>query len=815
MMEMMMRFGNALNTLANGEGAASASEVSTDIPFWQKIFIFFIKAIKVIGNALIDIFYNLMFLIARLVLNVVDFLAIAVKELSGQTTVADITSNKSLRESDLVFNFLYNNDVRLIFRSFLAIGIVLIIVFAIVAVVKKEYDAFLNGDEDNNKRAVVVRMLTSLFLVIIVPLIVFAGIIFSNSLLTSVNRALTGSNYDDTTFASQIFAASTYESNQYRLYADKNARVPITFEFGTVSASELALPSTDGATNQQMEESMLKYLQKGALAKGIITWWQFMHDDFVEFNNVDVGWKAAYDKNIQTSRMDYYVMADVVDYMLRVRNTLCVVNAYDLLQQGAFYIAEDANYSAGALQPGTGAWPVKYDAAKKVYSFRVYYNAGYATRDIEISNQDSNGRFYKEFTFNETRDESTGAVYLLCNSSWVKDANGRKVQKFSFFKNFEKEVNKYNANFYSDYLLPNQIVVARGCFDKDGYPTAIREVGSSIEYYRENVVSPSLIDIFPRITYEKEDGNVNLAGGLNKVVELVTGLDLSDLIPKVYFRDDLFHLFTKRDTVVAELSSKEMYLDFNFANGIPLYGVESIRDLNVIVLMFGSILLVSVLFSAVFGLVSRIFDLVLLFITYPVFAATLPLDGNTRFKMWTEKFIGKLFGAYSIVIGLDLVFILIPAINEMGPLFSVEFVSRNVKGWSLSAEGLTTLMNYGVWTMFYLVAFSLFKTVSAFFNEIFFNGAEDIVKTGSDNVADVKKMVKKAGDVVSGRIIIDKAKSLAGFVPGAGFFTDKMSKEGRKARKEMNKNSLDIARRQRTMRYGSTEDIMKMNKGKK
>ena len=816
MTELMLKFSNALFTIANGTGEASASKDPTKISFFEKLYLFLVKAIRYIGTWVIKLFYNLIILIARLVLNIVDFLGLAIKELAGQNTfTSNFSSTDSLSKSDMVFRFLMNDRMRAIFRAFIGIGVVLLIVFAVIAIIKKEYDAFLNGDNDNNKRPIIVRTLTSIFLVIIIPIITFGGILFSNALLSSVNNALGGGGDEKSSFASQIFAASTYESNQYRIYADANKRIPITFNFGEVSASSLKLPNVEGKNNSQMESSMQEYLQKSAFSKGVATWWQFYKERFYDFNSVetDTGsttWKQLYDMQLQVSRVDYYVMADVVDYLLRTRKELRVVNANDLLEKGLFYTATEEAVENFEAESGTNKWPVvqaKDDNGNLIantYKFRVYYSSGLAANDAAI-NVDGHNRYYKEFTFNNSRDESQGALYLLCNSRVV---DGK--EQIGFFKNFKESVNKYNTEFFSDYLKENQLVIARGCFNEDGYPTAIRDNGSNIEFYREDVISPSLVDILPKITYESEDGKFNLAGAVNFIVETVTGLNLDDLIPKVYFRDDLFHLFTKETNVVAELESRQLYLDYNFADGIPLYGVESVMDMNIVVLLFASVLIVSILFKAVFGLVARIFDLVLLFITYPAIAATLPLD-NKRFSAWVNTFVGKLFSAYGIIIGLDLIFIVVGAINEMPALFSVEFVSNNVHGWGMSAHSLATLLNYATWLMFYLAAFTLLKSASTFINGIMFKNSEDLLKTGEKTIGDAKFAVKKAGDIISGKAVVDRFKDIAGFIPGSGFLADRMSKESRENRKALREAKNDIAKRTQTMRNGSAADVIKLN----
>ena len=202
MKEKMYLLKDVLNKLANGAGGASAGKdptngigtgnaaESVNITWLDKVGMFFSKMFSNILTAIFNLFNTLIITICRFILNIIDFLTLAVRELAGQNVVADIASKKSLADSDMVFRFLMNDTIRRVFRAFLGIGLVLVIVFAIVALIRKEYENFLSGDSKSNNRKVIVRMLTSLFLIILVPIVTFGGIILSNSLLSSIPSLL-------------------------------------------------------------------------------------------------------------------------------------------------------------------------------------------------------------------------------------------------------------------------------------------------------------------------------------------------------------------------------------------------------------------------------------------------------------------------------------------------------------------------------------------------------------------------------------------------------------------------------------------------
>lgn len=74
---------------------------------------------------------------------------------------------------------------------------------------------------------------------------------------------------------------------------------------------------------------------------------------------------------------------------------------------------------------------------------------------------------------------------------------------------------------------------------------------------------------------------------------------------------------------------------------------------------------------AIIMFVTRIFDLILLFITSPYFAATISLDGGERFADWRKLFIAKLVSGFGLVIMMKLfVGIVLPVITNGSIVFS-------------------------------------------------------------------------------------------------------------------------------------------------
>lgn len=83
-----------------------------------------------------------------------------------------------------------------------------------------------------------------------------------------------------------------------------------------------------------------------------------------------------------------------------------------------------------------------------------------------------------------------------------------------------------------------------------------------------------------------------------------------------------------------------------------------------------SIGVILIMLCSMFVFIRKIIELVILYVTSPLFVATMPLDGGSTFKRWREMFIGKLFSGFGIVISMNLVMIFIPMIMSSNFSFS-------------------------------------------------------------------------------------------------------------------------------------------------
>ena len=145
--------------------------------------------------------------------------------------------------------------------------------------------------------------------------------------------------------------------------------------------------------------------------------------------------------------------------------------------------------------------------------------------------------------------------------------------------------------------------------------------------------------------------------------------------------DNIFSVFQSQaeDVDVAEKSAsnlknnKEGNKDFSLddlskeAKTFPNL-FESLYNYPLVYLV--SIGVILIMLCSMFVFIRKIIEVVILYITSPLFVATMPLDGGMTFKRWREMFIGKLLSGFGIVISMNLVMIFIPMIMSSNFSFS-------------------------------------------------------------------------------------------------------------------------------------------------
>lgn len=104
-------------------------------------------------------------------------------------------------------------------------------------------------------------------------------------------------------------------------------------------------------------------------------------------------------------------------------------------------------------------------------------------------------------------------------------------------------------------------------------------------------------------------------------------------------------------------------LDYNDKAVVGQY--YKLRDMDFFVGIIGSLVILIMFVMSAISFIQRLFDIILLFIVSPISVSTIPTDDGQRFKQWKEMMIGKVLGAYGIILSMNLFFIIIPQVQQI------------------------------------------------------------------------------------------------------------------------------------------------------
>lgn len=130
----------------------------------------------------------------------------------------------------------------------------------------------------------------------------------------------------------------------------------------------------------------------------------------------------------------------------------------------------------------------------------------------------------------------------------------------------------------------------------------------------------------------------------------------------------------------------------------------------------------------VFGLMKRIFELVVLFLIAAPIASIMPLDDGEALKKWRQKFVSKVLSAYAPIVGLNLFFVILPIVTSIR-YFNMAFLDAVVN------------------MFFTIVGLIMVKDLVQTLSEII--GADNAIKTGQDMAGEVGQTIAKTGQLIA------------------------------------------------------------------
>lgn len=148
-------------------------------------------------------FYELMYILQRSICFLIDFIKNLFSILIGLDTVTI-----DGQQTDLLTHFLFSDTVWYAFLGVLLIGVILLFVFVGVAIVRSE---MTDGQNKKTKGQIMTKALQSFVIFLIVPVILTAGIMLTNAVMSSISGSMTGQMFSgsgNSTIGGQILVTT-------------------------------------------------------------------------------------------------------------------------------------------------------------------------------------------------------------------------------------------------------------------------------------------------------------------------------------------------------------------------------------------------------------------------------------------------------------------------------------------------------------------------------------------------------------------------------------------------------------------------------
>ena len=724
--------------------ASSAFLLAENEPLLSKI------SIPDIAGTIVGTLGELIYFVIKWMLYLVDIIFFYMQELCGLNI--DTTSLETLisRDSDMVFKFLLSDtiDIARIVRQLIGMAIVLIIVFTVIAIIRNQYNAIKSGQADGGPMPVLRTAFKALLVMVVTPMITIVGIVASNLLLKSLYNATNVSG--SVSMGAKVFSISSNTSNLYRQYAQNDVRIPITFDF---SQEEEVLEAYKNAT---ISSSMAEYLTSTENSI-YATYLMFNDKNFTKFSSLSVdkvddlnNYHILYDskvnvsdtdplkeyKRIRAYREEYYVMGDVIDFAINTSTTMYFRTIEEVLDSitklpaaTATSIIADMSALFDIKLVSNTTTSLSYNDYINVEWKRLKFSSDYYKAD-DYGNPTS--RLQIEYNHVAgASDEANGAVYLMAIEKNVIVDDVTYTYFYPLTRDYSKNNDGYGLD--SDYILRNQIIVAKGIFNEDKYPTAIRKSkdGSEIQFYRDGLESVALGDAgnFLNTEYIEQESEGGVAGVLNSIIKFFKKLfDPKQWIPNFTYKEDsVMTSYSKITKQANSLADGKLSIGYLFSDsltsklsggiyGLKLYNLFNPLNINYLAFAMGGLILLKTSMILIFALIKRIFDLFLIIIVYPVTCATMPFDNGSAYSAWMSKYVSKLFLTYGMVLGINFVFMLFPAIESL-EIFKPEDLTANkvvarfsgLLTWLASVEQQTKILNLAMCLIFQLVLFTFLE----------------------------------------------------------------------------------------------------------
>lgn len=177
-------------------------------------------------------------------------------------------------------------------------------------------------------------------------------------------------------------------------------------------------------------------------------------------------------------------------------------------------------------------------------------------------------------------------------------------------------------------------------------------------------------------------------------------------------------------TIIEQSLIESGYTYFDKNNTALVWYYYDLWSFDFIIAIGALVIILVLLLYLVFGLIKRIFELVILFLVAAPVASIMPLDGGNALKKWREKFVSKTIGVYGPIIGLNLFFVILTLLQTL-QLTGLPIIDKIVN------------------LLFVIAGLAMVKDFTKMLSELI--GGEDTMGSGADKAKDIGATAAKIG----------------------------------------------------------------------
>lgn len=174
------------------------------------------------------------------------------------------------------------------------------------------------------------------------------------------------------------------------------------------------------------------------------------------------------------------------------------------------------------------------------------------------------------------------------------------------------------------------------------------------------------------------------------------------------------------------------------------------------IILIASAIIIKALGTALWGVIKRFYEITLYYLAMPVAASLTPLDNGAKFGSIQKSMIQNVLGAYGVILGINMFFVLITPIKSISNIFTQAELDSSSSFFLRNFPFGAKILNNYVYILFILVAFTMISTLPGVINGLV--GGKDVVAEGKTTKSNVGSEIKDAGDLLSGKKAMDFGK---------------------------------------------------------